>query len=122
MKTGRKSPRRGARRKGIANGPRLEDGAFPSGLLKSVASVKGVGPKTAEALARRGVRVIEDLLYFIPVRYEDRRFVRPIEAVAEGDQAVVSGRVVDSGKAYSRASRRRLCYARIDDGTGCMTL
>jgi ATP-dependent DNA helicase RecG len=87
-----------------------------------VESIKGVGPRTASALASRGIRTIEDLLYFVPSRYEDRRLVRRMSDIAEGEEVSVAGIVVDSGRAYSRASRKKLCYARLDDGTGSLTL
>ena len=37
--------------------------------------VKGVGPKRAEVLAEAGIRTIEDLVYHLPFRYEDRRTI-----------------------------------------------
>jgi ATP-dependent DNA helicase RecG len=118
----RKSLTRGARHRGAAAAAPPVDKALSEGLLGPVASVKGVGPKIAGALERRGVRVVEDLFYFIPVRYEDGRFVRRMADIVEGEENVIAGRVIDAGQAYARASRKRLCYARIDDGTGKVTL
>ena len=42
-------------------------------LQAPVQFVKGIGPQRAEALAKAGVRTVEDLLLHLPLRYEDRR-------------------------------------------------
>jgi ATP-dependent DNA helicase RecG len=122
MKTRKKSRLKTVRRKGDDDAARLRREPPAEGLLRPVESVKGIGPRTASALERRGIRTIEDLLYFLPSRYEDRRLVVPISDVVEGQESVVAGKVVDSGRAYSRATRKKLCYARIDDGSGVLTL
>ena len=92
------------------------------GLDAPVASVKGIGPKIARALEKRDVRTVEDLFYFLPLRYEDRRLVRRICDIAEGEENVLLARVVEAGSAYSRATRKRLYQARVDDGTGTIKL
>lgn len=53
-----------------------------------------VGPSTAAKLAKRGLRTVEDLAYLLPLGYEDRRQIRPLEEVEEGDPALVRGEVV----------------------------
>jgi ATP-dependent DNA helicase RecG len=54
-------------------------------LDDAIQFVKGVGPKRAEMLARSGIATVEDLLYHLPFRYEDRRV---IVAVREAVPAV----------------------------------
>lgn len=126
MATGRKIRRGFARRKILR--PAIDGDTSPldeapgEGLLRPLQSVKGIGPRTAAALKRRAIRSVEDLLYFIPLRYEDKRLVRRVADIVEGEENTVLGRVVDGGRGWSRASRKRLCYARIDDGTGSLTL
>lgn len=120
MKPVKRRPKKASREKDARS-----DGTAPDpsdGLYGPVSAVKGVGPKTARALEQRGVRTIEDLFYLMPVRFEDRRAVGPIAECVEGEENTVAGRVIDGGQAYSRASRKRICYARIDDGTGVLTL
>ncbi len=95
---------------------------YDKGLLAPIGEVKGVGPKIARALEKRGIRTIEDLIYFVPSRYEDKRLIRKIAEIVEGEESVLLGRVVDSGQAYSRARRKRIYHARIEDGTGTVTL
>ena len=41
-------------------------------LSTSVKYVKGVGPKLAELLAGKGIQSLDDLLHYLPFRYEDR--------------------------------------------------
>jgi ATP-dependent DNA helicase RecG len=55
--------------------------------------VKGVGPKTGEALAAKGIATIEDLLYHLPFRYEDRLHPRPLDQLEPGEMASVIGEV-----------------------------
>jgi ATP-dependent DNA helicase RecG len=91
-------------------------------LLWPITEVKGVGPAIAKVLERRGIRLVEDLLYLIPLRYEDKRLIRTVAEIKEGEENVLLGRVVDSGQVYSRASRKRIYQARIKDATGAITL
>jgi ATP-dependent DNA helicase RecG len=91
-------------------------------LDASLRALKGVGPKIEKALLNRGLRSVEDLFYFLPVRYEDRSRVRPMADLTEGEESLLMGRVTDSGSAYSRRARKRLCHARLDDGTGTLVI
>ncbi len=50
--------------------------------------VKGVGERVAAELAKRGVETVEDLLYHLPFRYEDRLNPVPIECAAGGDDGL----------------------------------
>ena len=78
--------------------------------------MKGIGPQRSEALAKRGILTVEDLLVHVPLRYEDRRrFVR-IEELQAGMKVAVSGEVVVAG--LRRARRMTLYEVRLDDGTG----
>jgi ATP-dependent DNA helicase RecG len=56
--------------------------------------VKGVGPKIGVLLARKGLKTVEDLLYFLPRKYEDRRFVKTITRAEVGKKETVIGDVV----------------------------
>ena len=56
--------------------------------------VKGVGPKVGQLLARKGLKTVEDLLYFLPRKYEDRRFVKTIANVEVGKKETVIGDIV----------------------------
>jgi ATP-dependent DNA helicase RecG len=66
-------------------------------LASSLTALSGVGPATARALAARGVRTWGDALFFLPLRYEDRRRPTPLAGLEPGRLAVVRGRVASSG-------------------------
>ena len=63
--------------------------------LRPVASLPGVGPALAEALARLGLEYVQDLWFHLPLRYEDRTRLTPIADLRPGDRAQVEG-VVDA--------------------------
>lgn len=58
---------------------------------KPVTCLKGVGPKKAERLARLGIRSVQDVLFHLPVRYQDRTRVVPLGSLRAGDEAVCEG-------------------------------
>jgi ATP-dependent DNA helicase RecG len=65
-------------------------------LKQPVQFLKGIGPSIAKKLAKKGIHTLEDLLYFLPRDYEDRRKVIPIGDLREGQRAVVFGEILKS--------------------------
>src|SRR5512140_4023120 len=63
----------------------------------SVQYVKGIGPRLAEVLAAKGIRTVDDLLHYLPFRYEDRLNPRGIAELRPGEMASVVGEVRNSG-------------------------
>jgi len=84
-----------------------------------VTVIKGVGPKVAEKLARLGLNRVQDLLFHLPFRYQDRTRVVPLGRLRAGREAVVTGTVELAEITYGR---RRSLLCRISDGTGFLTL
>src|SRR6202167_6277520 len=66
-------------------------------LSTSVKYVKGVGPKLAELLAAKGIQTVDDLLHYLPFRYEDRLNPRTIPELRAGEMATVIAEVRTSG-------------------------
>lgn len=62
-------------------------------LSTPVQYVKGVGPRVAELLAPKGIQTVEDLLYYLPFRYEDRLNPRSIAELQPGEMASVIAEV-----------------------------
>ncbi len=79
--------------------------------------MKGVGPKLAETLAKKGLSVVEDALYFLPRTYEDRRHPVRIAAAQPGTRVVVLGEVAAAGVAFFGGRRRGFEMA-VTDGSG----
>src|SRR5690349_10954229 len=63
----------------------------------SVQYVKGIGPRLAELLAAKGIQSIDDLLHYLPFRYEDRLNPRGIAELRAGEMATVIAEVRTSG-------------------------
>ena len=90
----------------------------PTGNLK-IASLKGVGAKTLERLGKLGLHKIQDLLFHLPARYEDRTSLVPIGRIRQGDHALVEGHV-ELADVIAKGRRSLVC--RISDGTGVLYL
>jgi len=63
----------------------------------SVQYVKGIGPRLAEALANKGIHTVDDLLHYLPFRYEDRINPRGIAELRAGEMATIIAEVRNSG-------------------------
>jgi len=63
----------------------------------AVQYVKGVGPRLAEVLAAKGIRTVDDLLHYLPFRYEDRLNPRSVAELRAGEMATVIAEVRNSG-------------------------
>jgi ATP-dependent DNA helicase RecG len=57
----------------------------------AVTELKGVGAALAEKLAKVGLETLQDLLFHLPLRYQDRTRVVPIGALRPGQDAVIEG-------------------------------
>ena len=73
-------------------------------LSTPVQYVKGIGPRLAEVLAAKGINTVEDLLYYLPFRYEDRLNPRGIAELHPGETATVIAEVRGSGLFRTRRS------------------
>ena len=95
--------------------------ASPQGSAEQrpVAELRGVGPALAEKLSRLGVTQVQDLLFVLPSRYEDRTQVCSIGELRPNTRAVVEGEIQLTEVAFRR---RRQLLCRITDGTGSLTL
>jgi len=78
-----------------------------------------VGPRGVERLQRLGIHKVPDLLFHLPLRYEDRTKVVPIGALRAGSHVVVEGGVEVS---QIKLGQRRSLLVQISDGTGLILL
>ena len=84
-----------------------------------VTALKGVGPKLAERLRRLGIHTAEDVLLHLPLRYQDRSHMTPIDQLQPGEEALIEAHVLSS-EVVARSRRFLLCH--LTDGTGILTL
>ncbi|HKJ76268.1 MAG TPA: ATP-dependent DNA helicase RecG [Gammaproteobacteria bacterium] len=85
----------------------------------AVQALRGVGPRLQERLERLGLSTLQDLLFHLPLRYQDRTRVVPMGGLRPGEEAVVEGEVAHSELKYGR---RRMLLVHLADGTGRLTL
>ncbi|WP_440996403.1 ATP-dependent DNA helicase RecG [Arhodomonas sp. SL1] len=93
--------------------------AAAGALARPVTALPRVGRRQGERLARLGIHRVADLLFHLPLRYEDRTRVVPIAELRPGEARLVEGRVLQSSVVPGR--RRRL-VCRLADATGSLEL
>jgi len=81
-----------------------------------VGELRGVGPKIAQQLAKVGVTSIQDLLFHLPLRYQDRTRVVPIADLESGAEVLVEGEVRDVGIGYGRRRSLKVWLADASEG------
>jgi ATP-dependent DNA helicase RecG len=92
-------------------------------LANSTSTLPGVGPKRAEKLARRDLGSVEDLLFHLPVRYDDRRSLQSVGSLEVGTRATFVARVLGCAFSARRGRfRGRVFEALVGDDTGTVTL
>ncbi|OED40558.1 ATP-dependent DNA helicase RecG [Endozoicomonas sp. (ex Bugula neritina AB1)] len=84
-----------------------------------VTTLKGVGGAFADKLAKIGIHNVQDILFHLPLRYQDRTRVTPIGALQLDGDAVIQGVVAASDVVMGR---RRSLLCRISDGTASISL
>ena len=85
----------------------------------SLTQIRGIGPGVEEKLGRLGIYSIQDLLFHLPIRYQDRTRLSPIGSLRAGDEVTFRGEIQLTEIKYGR---RRMLLSRISDGTGSITL
>ncbi|ETI59698.1 ATP-dependent DNA helicase RecG [Marinomonas profundimaris] len=86
---------------------------------QDVRDLKGVGNAMAEKLAKLHLNTVQDLLFHLPIRYQDRTRVVPIGMLRFGDEAVIEGQVTGC---EIKMGKRRSLLCRIKDHTGTLCL
>jgi len=88
-----------------------------------VTDLKGVGPRVAEHLKKININNVEDVLFHLPYRYEDRSRVVSIGALRPGQASVIEGVIDHAEVAFTRRGKsRRMLLCHISDGTGSILL
>jgi len=95
---------------------------FKNRLLTPIQYVKGVGPRLAKLFEKKGIRTVEDALYFLPRCYEDRRTLKKISELKAGQKETGFGDILLSGVAFYQNKRKRVFETVVGDGSGVITL
>ena len=82
--------------------------------------LKGVGPRKAADLKRAGLVTVEDLLYRLPFRYEDRSRMQPIGSLRPGNKAAVLGEIKTAHLATTRRRGFKIFHAVVGDTSGAI--
>jgi ATP-dependent DNA helicase RecG len=82
---------------------------------------KGVGPKLSEILAKKNITTVEDALYLLPTRYEDRRELHKVAKLRPGHTEVFCAEVIHAGAKATKGGRKYY-EAVVGDDTGTVTL
>ncbi|MCX4190670.1 ATP-dependent DNA helicase RecG [Methylophaga sp. OBS3] len=88
-------------------------------LLDPVTVLSGVGEKLAEKLAKLGIHQVQDLLFHLPLRYQDRTRLMPLGSLRLQQESLVEGVI---GLTQVSFGKRRSLLCHISDGTGSLVL
>ncbi len=88
-------------------------------LNQPVSTLTGIGAQTVSRLEKLGIRIIQDLVFHLPLRYEDRTRIYPIGSLTVGMTALICGRV-EFIDILPRGRKSLIC--RISDDTGFISL
>ncbi len=91
-------------------------------LTASIQSLKGVGPKRAEQLEAAGLVTVEDILYHLPFRFEDRRQLKKINHAVVGQEESFTGQLVLLQNRFNPRRRSQMLTAVLRDETGTIDL
>ncbi|TVQ66572.1 MAG: DEAD/DEAH box helicase, partial [Oceanospirillales bacterium] len=84
-----------------------------------ITDLKGVGTALSLKLAKLGIHSLQDLLFHLPTRYQDRTRIRPLGSLQIGEEVLIEGELKLSDVVMGR---RRSLLCRLQDGTGQITL
>ncbi|MEK7822824.1 MAG: ATP-dependent DNA helicase RecG, partial [Nitrospirota bacterium] len=84
----------------------------------SVQYVKGVGPMRAQLLERLGIKTLEDLLYYFPWRYEDRKNFKKIRDLTYGNLETIVGEVIATKVITTWKKGMKIFELTVTDNTG----
>ena len=93
---------------------------MPISLQTEVRMVKGVGPQRAELLAKRGIHTLEDLLNYLPFRYEDRIHFSRIIDVQPGGSYTLRARVMSGQAVRGMYGRDAIYHLLVQDDSGSL--
>jgi ATP-dependent DNA helicase RecG len=89
-------------------------------LSTEVRMIKGVGPQRAELLAKRGIFTLEDLLTYLPFRYEDRIHFTNIHDIQPNGVYTIRAKVMSGQAVPHRRSPNAIYHLLVKDSSGLL--
>jgi ATP-dependent DNA helicase RecG len=115
------APASAAARTGAApSSPGPMESAAPVALDTPIQFCKGIGPKRAELLKKIGINTVEEALFYIPWRYEDRGNLKKIGRLTIGSFETVMGDVVSAEVVETKRKWVKVFELRITDTSGML--
>ena len=102
--------------------PSLPPSSHADPLTTPLDQIRGVGPGLRQKLAKIGLHTVEDALYTLPHRYEDRRQLKKIARLHPGGLQMFAGEVLAATETVTPRARKRLFEVIVGDGTGQVAL
>jgi len=93
----------------------------PGGPATPLQYVKGIGPHRADLLAKKGLATVEDALFFLPLRHEDRTRLTPFRALSVGQTVTCEGTIAGVSPPPPGRARAPLVLL-LKDATGFMSV
>ena len=93
---------------------------MPLSLNTEVRMIKGVGPQRAELLAQRGIYTLEDLLGYLPFRYEDRIHFSKVKEIQPNGTYTIRARVMSGQAIRTTRGRAAIYHLLVQDDTGSL--
>src|SRR5258707_7399021 len=87
-------------------------------LSTEVRMIKGVGPQRAELLAQRGIYTLQDLLGYLPFRYEDRIHFSKVKDIQPNGTYTIRARVMSGQAVRSMRGRGAIYHLLVQDDAG----
>ncbi len=91
---------------------------YKKGALSSIQYVKGVGPKLATLLKKKGINTIEDALYYLPRAYEDRSKLTTISKLVPMEYGLFQAQILDIDINRFKGGRKKILTVKVGDSTG----
>jgi ATP-dependent DNA helicase RecG len=104
------------------NVPGARTSATPAALDAKLTVLQGVGPRSADSLAKLGLYTLGDLLYYYPRRYDDYSQLKPIRELFYGEHVTVIGTIQSVHTRPIRGGKASIIETIISDGTGSLRL
>ncbi|MBI4685081.1 MAG: ATP-dependent DNA helicase RecG [Nitrospirae bacterium] len=86
----------------------------------SIQYIKGVGPQRAKLLSNLGIKTVEDAIYYLPYRYEDRRNIRKICNLRYGQLETVTGKIISADIIKLHKNNLKIFELIVSDGSGLL--